>query len=82
MYIGSADWRPRNLRRRVEVVTPVADPDACERLKEILDRELDDPFAWQMNADGSYARRPVPIGVDQRSAQEYWVGQLMSETGL
>ena len=81
-YIGSADWRPRNLRRRVEVVTPVADPEACERLKDILDRELDDPFAWQMNADGSYARRPAPIGVDQQSAQEYWVGQLMSETGL
>lgn len=81
-YIGSADWRPRNLRRRVEVVTPVTDPDACERLKDILDRELDDPFAWQMNADGSYARRPVPIGVDLQSAQEYWVGQLMSETGL
>ena len=81
-YIGSADWRPRNLRRRVEVVTPVADPDACERLKEILDRELDDPFAWQMNSDGSYTRRPVPIGVDQQSAQEYLVGQLMSETGL
>jgi polyphosphate kinase len=75
-YIGSADWRPRNLRRRVEVVTPIADPDACARLSEILDRELDDPFAWHMNSDGSYARRPAPIGVDQLSAQEYLVGQL------
>jgi polyphosphate kinase len=75
-YIGSADWRPRNLRRRVEVVTPVADPAGCARLHEILDRELDDSFAWHMNSDGSYTRRPAPIGVDQRSAQEYWVEGL------
>jgi polyphosphate kinase len=75
-YIGSADWRPRNLKRRVEVVTPIPDPDARARLEEILDRELDDPFAWHMNSDGSYSRRPAPIGVDQRSAQDYWVAQL------
>jgi polyphosphate kinase len=75
-YLGSADWRPRNLRRRVEVVTPVADPNACARLNEILDRELDDPFAWHMNSDGSYARRPAPIGVDRRSAQECWIEGL------
>jgi polyphosphate kinase len=75
-YIGSADWRPRNLKRRVEVVTPVPDPDARARLEEILDRELGDPFAWHMNSDGSYSQRPVPIGVDQQTAQDYWVARL------
>ena len=75
-YIGSADWRPRNLRRRVEVVTPVSDPQARDRLEEILDRELDDPFAWHMNSDGSYSRQSVPIGVDQQTAQDYWVDRL------
>ena len=69
-YIGSADWRPRNLRRRVEVVTPVFDPDARRRLDEILELELEDPTAWQMRPDGSYERRPLPVGVDCISAQE------------
>jgi len=56
-YIGSADWRPRNLRRRIEAVTPVDDPAARERLDAILERELADPDAWTLASDGSYARR-------------------------
>ncbi|OLC07760.1 MAG: hypothetical protein AUH42_02950 [Gemmatimonadetes bacterium 13_1_40CM_70_11] len=55
-YIGSADWRPRNLRRRVEVITPVQDPAARERLSHIVDRELSDPMAWSLETDGSYSR--------------------------
>ena len=55
-YIGSADWRPRNLRRRIEVVTPVDDPAARERLDGILERELADSDAWSLASDGSYAR--------------------------
>jgi polyphosphate kinase len=69
-FIGSADWRPRNLRRRVEVVTQVQDPEACQRLDEILEAELDDPTAWQMRPDGSHERQPSATGVDTRSAQE------------
>jgi len=55
-YIGSADWRPRNLRRRIEVVTPVDDVAARERLDGMLERELADPDAWSLASDGSYAR--------------------------
>jgi len=55
-YIGSADWRPRNLRRRIEVVTPVDDAAARERLDGILERELADSDAWSLASDGSYAR--------------------------
>src|SRR5213080_3801646 len=55
-YIGSADWRPCNLRRRIEVVTPVDDAAARERLDGILERELADPDAWRLASDGSYAR--------------------------
>ena len=56
-YIGSADWRPRNLRRRVEVVTPVRAPEAKVRLGAILDAELADPAAWELRHDGRYERR-------------------------
>jgi len=53
-YIGSADWRPRNLRRRVEVVTPVFDDAARAQLDRILEGDLTNPAAWLLSADGSY----------------------------
>ena len=53
-YIGSADWRPRNLRRRVEVVAPVFDAAARAQLDRILETELNLPAAWLLSADGSY----------------------------
>jgi polyphosphate kinase len=55
-YIGSADWRARNLRRRVEVVTPVDDPRARGTLREILDVQLADPKAWALRPDGVFER--------------------------
>ncbi len=55
-FTGSADWRPRNLRRRVEVITPVIDAAARARLDRILALELTDPGAWQLQSDGSYVR--------------------------
>src|SRR5207244_2535736 len=55
-YLGSADWRPRNLRRRVEVITPVDAPAARARLDRILELELTAPGAWSLESDGSYTR--------------------------
>jgi polyphosphate kinase len=68
-FIGSADWRPRNLRRRVEVLTPVLDPSCCNRLEEILDLELSDPTAWELGPCGSYRRRQAPTAPGLRPAQ-------------
>ncbi len=72
-YIGSADWRPRNLRRRVEVVTPVLASDSRVQLNEILETELADPLAWELRADGSYQRRRPADGSDRRTAQEQFM---------
>jgi len=55
-YIGSADWRARNLRRRVEVVTPVDDPQARAVLRSVLDAQLADPRAWELRPDGVFER--------------------------
>jgi polyphosphate kinase len=55
-YVGSADWRPRNLRRRVEVVCPVYDVAARSRLDSLLSTELTNPDAWVLRPDGSYDR--------------------------
>jgi polyphosphate kinase len=67
--IGSADWRSRNLRRRVEVVAFVLDRDSRARLDTILTRELEDPSAWELAGDGSYRQaQALPVG-DPATAQ-------------
>lgn len=42
VFIGSADWMPRNLDNRVEVVTPVYDPEVKAEMKRIVDFGLRD----------------------------------------
>jgi polyphosphate kinase len=56
-FIGSADWRPRNLSRRVEVVTPIRAPEHCAVLDSILDADLTNPDGWVLRSDGVYVRR-------------------------
>jgi len=56
-FIGSADMRPRNLRRRVELLAPVRDATCRAQLDAILDTYLNDPTAWQLTSAGEYVRR-------------------------
>lgn len=55
-YLGSADWRPRNLSKRVEVATPIVKPAHCATLDEMLDGILHHPDAWELTGDGTLAR--------------------------
>ena len=61
-FIGSADWRPRNLSRRVEVATPVRDPEHAALLDRALDEIIDHPEAWTLRPDGAYVRGAEVIG--------------------
>jgi polyphosphate kinase len=76
IFAGSADWMPRNLYERCEVVFPVVAPIAMRRLRdEILECYLRDVVkARLMQADGTYTRAPKPSS-PQRSAQD-WLMQL------
>jgi polyphosphate kinase len=58
IYLSSADWMPRNLYERVEVMFPVKDPLLCDRIRhEILDAYLADTLkARVLRPDGSYVR--------------------------
>jgi polyphosphate kinase len=85
-YIGSADWMPRNLYERVEVLTPLRDEMLRERVRrEILDALLADNRkarvllkdatyipAWQP-LHGKRNRRP-PIGAAAFSSQDFLIG--------
>lgn len=74
IFIGSADWMTRNLDRRVEVITPIDDPDIAKELQEILGIMLADTRqAWDMQPDGTYIqRRP-------HSARDKTTHQLLME---
>jgi polyphosphate kinase len=53
-YIGSSDLRPRNLRRRVELLVPVHGAAHRAQLDEILRLYLHDRSAWTLRSDGRY----------------------------
>ena len=70
-FIGSADWMPRNLDRRVEAVTPVEDPRLVQELKKILEVSLqDNRQAWELQPDGNYTQRQPTDGEEERSSQQ------------
>ncbi len=53
--MGSADWMPRNLDRRVEIVFPVIEEELKEKALHILHVELEDNVkARVMQPDGTY----------------------------
>ena len=59
-YIGSADWMERNFDRRVEVVVPIFDNDAKEKLHRIIDVNLNDrKNSWELQPTGNYINTPT-----------------------
>ncbi len=71
-YMASADWMPRNLDKRVEILFPIESPEICERVRHILQIQLDDNVkAHILQPDGSYEK------IDKRGktllcAQDYF----------
>jgi polyphosphate kinase len=67
IFISSADWMPRNLDRRVELLIPVDDEDACQRITKIFEIIFrDNVKARRMKPDGGYellkpARNAKPL---------------------
>ena len=56
-YLSSADWMPRNLSRRVELMAPIDDPRLKRRAREILESAFaDNTNAYRLRGDGSYVR--------------------------
>jgi len=86
IYIGSADWMPRNLYERVEVLVPLRDEFMRERVRrEILDSYLaDNRKARILLRDATYIRawqpvhgkrnRKPPTGAAAFNAQDYLIG--------
>jgi polyphosphate kinase len=69
--LSSADWMPRNLHRRVEVLFPVQSEALREQIRqEVVEPALaDNAHAYDMNAEGDYARRTPRGDEPARGAQ-------------
>ncbi len=77
-YISSADWMPRNLNDRVELMVPIEDRELQEMLKHILQLYLEDnQKAHSMRADGSY--RKVIEKEHKVSAQTFFMKQCKND---
>lgn len=71
VYIGSADWMPRNLDRRVEAIAPVQDPAIAKELQEILGIMLaDNRQAWDLQPEGHYIQRQPSEDSAEQSAHQ------------
>jgi polyphosphate kinase len=75
VYIGSADWMPRNFDRRVEVITPIHDPEMKKYLKdEVLKIYLRDNMkARRLLPDGKYERVRAATEETKINSQEYFL---------
>jgi polyphosphate kinase len=74
VYCGSADWMPRNLFERCEVVFPIRDPQLRNRIRrEILAAYLADSAKSRMETGtGAYPRVKAPVG-KRFSAQDFFI---------
>lgn len=80
--IGSADWRTRNLTRRVELATPVTEPALQQQLIDILhDALADNRFAWELDGDGYYHLRLPGEGEATRSFQDEMMARAVARSG-
>jgi polyphosphate kinase len=81
IYIGSADWMRRNLDRRVEVITPIRDPEIAKDLQEILGIMLaDNRQAWDLQADGTYIQRRPYDDSQEANSQKILMSMALRST--
>ena len=84
MYIGSADLMPRNLDHRIEVLTPILDPELRRKIREdILEVHLaDNVQTWQLQADATYTRLKPSSKETAVNAQERMIAQHISRDDI
>jgi len=81
-YIASADLMPRNLVRRVELMTPILEETLRQKIEQILMLQLaDNALRWELQEDGNYTKVP-PLGktVNNHAVLEEYVNKIHDKT--
>jgi polyphosphate kinase len=82
-YCTSADWMPRNLDRRVELLFPVQAAEGRKKLREILDLILDDNVkARLLQSDGAYMPKKRKKGDDAIRSQDLLYSRTVEQKEL
>lgn len=77
VYCSSADWMPRNFRRRVEVMFPILDQELQRRIFEeiLIPMTEDNVKGWVLGADGRYTRREQLEGAAPMRSQKRFMSE-------
>jgi polyphosphate kinase len=81
-YISSADLMPRNLIRRIELMTPIAEPNLAHRIEQILRLQLrDNQLRWELEESGEYIKVPA-LGekINSQTILEQYVNKIYDKT--
>jgi polyphosphate kinase len=74
VYLSSADWMPRNLERRIELMFPLTQQNLREEARSILEAYFRDNLqSWRLGPNGSWIRRSPERKSGGFSAQEYFL---------
>lgn len=78
VYLASADWMPRNLDRRIEIMFPVLDDDCRARVVHILNTVFrDNRRSWTLQSDGSYTPREPAVEKEGFRCQEVLMAEAV-----
>jgi len=84
IYISSADWMPRNLEKRFELMTPIYDSSLALKLLDLLNLQLNDNvLAWELHSSGEYELLKAEDGKKEINSQlflENYVNKLYKAT--
>ena len=83
VYISSADWMPRNLVRRVELLTAIKDTASKEKIIQILNLQCsDNTLAHELQSDGSYlkVKKDASKQINNHKFLEDYVNRISKST--